>query len=156
MEPPVFSESVPKPKRDPAVRDRVYRAVSNQVREILAETPLVRVNKDVGQRIFEAVVEILFVALLQESYLRFPGGFGSFRVARLKRLTAPKALPNGAGTMQLQPHRMKLRYEAGATVREALGMPPQTSHVRKFDRRSKLSDKTRALLTGEDSDDAAV
>lgn len=148
MEPPVFSEAVPKKTVDAEVRERVYRAVSNEVREILTKTPMHRLNKAVGQKIVEAVTEILFTAAIKEGYFRFSDGYGSLRVARLKRETAPKPLPGG-GTVQMSPNRMKLRYEAGAAVRDALGMPPQTTYVRRFERRSKLSEKTRLLLDGD-------
>ncbi len=144
---PTFSEALPKKTKDAEVRERVYRAVSNEVREILAKTPMHRLNKGVGQKITEAITEILFTAAIKEGYFRFSDGFGSFRVARLKRVTQAKPLPGG-GTVQLSPNRMKLRYEPGAAVREALGMPPQTTYVRRFERRSKLSAKTRALLDG--------
>lgn len=149
MEPPVFSEAVPvKKTKDAEVRERVYRAVSNEVRDILTKTPMLRLNKAVGQKIVEAVTEILFTAAIKEGYYRFSDGFGSLRVARLKRQTQPKPLPMG-GEVRMSPNRMKLRYESGAAVREALGMPPQTSYVRRFERRSRLSEKTRRLLEGE-------
>lgn len=143
--------SVPVPSKprlsDEAIRTRIFRAVSQQVRELTDGRPITRISKELGREIVEAVTEIIFTAALEHGYFRFPGGYGSLKVARLKQNPRPKRLPTGE-VVTMRPNRIKVRYEEGAVVREELGMPPKTNYQRRYRRRSKLSKRTLDLLAG--------
>lgn len=122
---------------DGLIRDRVYRAIAAQVRESVGDTAR-PVGSVVGRELLDAVMEIVMRTALKEGYFRLPGGFGSFKVQRLK--STAKRLPTGQ-VVELNSHRSRLRYEEGAAVRELLGMPYKTSYRRKHHRVSKLAEK---------------
>lgn len=153
---PQFSETI-KPT-DEELRERFYKALSNTAREIFADKR--KYSKETGRLLLEQVVELIFAQAIQSGYFRFPNGYGSLKVQRLKRNPQMKRLPDGR--MVPMPHtRTKLRYEEGAAVREGLGMPPQTNYKRRFNRQSKLTKKTKDLLNGSikkgaDPDDESV
>lgn len=143
---PVSSKLDPR-LSDEAIREHVFRAISNEARELTGGRPIQRVSKELGRDLLEAVTEIIFTATMAHGYFRFPNGYGSLKVARLKRNPKPKRLPTGA-VVPISGSRVKLRYEEGAAVREELGMTPKTNYQRRYRRRSKLSKKTIELLAG--------
>jgi hypothetical protein len=145
MELPTLSDAPPLP--DEIVRERVYRAISSEIKKLTGGKPVQRLSKELGRDVLEAVTEIVFAVALREGYFRFPNGYGSLKVQRLKRDPQPKRLPTGE-IVDMPPNRVKLRYEEGAAVRESLGQPPKTSYRRRYDRRSKLSNQSRDLLDG--------
>jgi nucleoid DNA-binding protein len=157
-------------------RDRVYLAVSNHVNELTAEyvkdaveryrarlaeagedpeaterivkgpSERIHLNAQLGKEILAGITEIVFTAALREGYFRFPDGFGSFRVQRLTENPKPKRLPTGQ-IIPMPPNRVKFKYEDGAAVREALGLSKKTNYVRRYQRESRLSGRTKELLT---------
>lgn len=139
---PQSFESVP----DDESRDRLYRAISSEVVE-LVRGKVPRVGREMGRDVLERVTEIIFTALLRDGYFRFPSGYGSLKVQRLKRHPQPKRLPTGE-VVELPSNRVKLRYEEGAAVREALGLPPKTNYKRRFSRESVLSARSKGYLDG--------
>lgn len=140
---PQFSEEAT--PTDEQLRERFYRAVSNATRE--AMTGRTKYSKEAGKIIFEAITELIFAQAVKAGYFRFPNGYGSLKVQRLKLDPQPKRLPTGE-MVEMPTGRVKLRYEEGAAIREALGMPPHTNYKRRFNRQSKLSKKTVDLLSG--------
>lgn len=157
-------------------RDRVYLAVSNHINELTAEyvkdaverykarleaageegaeaggaikgpPEKIHLNAQLGKEILAGITEIIFTAALNEGYFRFPDGFGSFRVQRLTENPRPKRLPTGQ-VIPMPPNRVKFKYEDGAAVREALGLSKKTNYVRRYQRESRLSPRTKVLLT---------
>lgn len=141
---PIPSE---KKRTDEEIREGLYRAVSQAVRELTDGKAIPRISKELGKDIVEVVTEAIFTSALDEGYFRFPNGYGSLKVQRLKRNPKPKRLPTGE-IVTMSPNRVRLRYEEGAAVRERLGMPPKTNYERKYERRPKLSDRALDLLGG--------
>lgn len=106
-----------------------------------------RRNLQAGRDILAGLTEILFTAAIRDGYLRFPNGYGSFKVVR-SGSGVPKRLPTGK-LIAMSPDRVRFRYEEGAAVREALGLAPKTSYVRRFQRELTVSKDTQALLDYE-------
>jgi hypothetical protein len=134
-------------RKDEEIREGIYRAASQAMRELTDGKGIPRISKELGRDIIEVITEIIFASALKEGYFRFPNGYGSLKVQRLKRNPQPKRLPTGE-MVTMSSKRVRMRYEEGAAVRESLGMPPKTNYKRKYDRRSKLSERTLELLTG--------
>lgn len=133
---------------DDETRARLYRAISNHVRDLTGGQAIPRMSKELGKHILEGVAEIVFTIAAREGYVRLPGGYGSLRVKRLKPDPKPKRLPTGR-VIKLQSNRSKLVYEDGAAVRDLLGLTPKTNYQRVFQRESVLTEKTRRVLTGD-------
>lgn len=149
---PVFSDDDAPELTDEQIRERLHLAISAHVIELVKDKQLLRPSRELGLAVLEGVTEAVFRTVIDHGYLRFPQGHGSLKVARLKRNPQMKRLPTGE-MVPMPEHRVKLRYEEGATVREALGMPPKTNYRRQFDRKSILLGKAEALLTGKDAKD---
>lgn len=141
---PTFSEN-PVELPDEEVRERLYLAIAAHVIEVVKDKPNLRIGHELGRVILEGVTEALFKTAITHGYMRFPGGYGSMKVQRLKRDAQLKRLPTGE-MVPMPPNRVRLRYEEGAAVREALGMPRKTSYVRQFRREDALPEKALALL----------
>ncbi len=171
---PAFSDPPITPEA--ARRDRVYLAVSNHINELTSDyvkkaikrykarlaaaakgagpapkgpPEKLHLNGHIGKEILAGITEILFTAALRDGYFRFPDGYGSFRVQRLTENPKPKRLPTGE-VIDMPPNRVKFKYEDGAAVREALGLSKKTNYVRLYERESRLSKKTKALLLDGD------
>lgn len=124
--------------RDGQIRERVYRAIAAHIRDATGGEVPRAIGSALGREVLDAVIEIVMRTALAEGYFRLPGGFGSFKVQRLK--STAKRLPTGQ-VVALTSRRSRLRYEEGAAVRELLGMPYKTSYRRKHLRTSKLSER---------------
>ena len=131
---------------DEEVREQVYKALAEEVKSIFGEHAP-RVNKDHVRDLLDSVTEIIFRVARKEGYFRFPKGYGSLKVVRLKPNPKPKRLPTGE-MVPMPKDRVKLRYEEGAAVLEMLGSPPKTSFKRRFQRQSALAESTRKILDG--------
>jgi len=139
---PEFSEAE---LTDDAIRDRMYLALAAQVIELVKDKTQLRVTRELGKDVLEGVTEIVFNVAIKHGYVRLPGGHGSLSLQRLKRDAKPKRLPTGE-MVTMGANRVRLRYEEGAAVREALGMPRKTSYKRQFARESVLSDRAQTIL----------
>lgn len=172
--PLVSSDDLPTPTTEEARRDRVYKAISNHINEITAKyvkaavdryrarldamsaeeraallkgpPEKLNLNLRLGKDVLAGITEIVFTAAMQDGYFRFPDGYGSFRVQRLTSDPKPKRLPTG-DIIQMPSNRVKFKYEDGAAIREALGLSRKTNYIRRYKRESRLSEKTRHLLT---------
>lgn len=142
---PQFSETTKPDLTDEEIRERVDLAISAHVADLVKDREVVRPGRELGRAIFEGITEIIFKVAVEYGYVRFPQGHGSLKVHRLKRNAQPKRLPTGK-MVTMSPNRVRVKYEEGAAVREALGMPRKTSYVRQFDRESALSDRVIRIL----------
>jgi hypothetical protein len=167
---------VPEPELEARRHDAVALAISNHVNELVTEYvreaierykerlmaagndpekvkgPQERphLNAPFGRAVLAGVTEIIFTAAMRQSYFRFPDGYGSFRVQRLRANPKPKRLPTGV-VVEMPPDRVKFKYEDGAAVREVLNLSKKTNYVRRYIRQSKLSPRTQELLPPEQS-----
>jgi len=172
------TEAVPVPEQPGSAEarrhDAVALAISNHVNELVTEyvrEAIVRykerltaagndpekvkgpqerphLNAPFGRAVLAGVTEIIFTAAMRQSYFRFPDGYGSFRVQRLRKNPKPKRLPTGQ-IVEMSPDRVKFKYEDGAAVRDKLNLSKKTNYIRRYIRQSKLSPRTQELLPPE-------
>lgn len=135
------------PKSDEEVREQTHKAIAAAVTEILNKGTAARVSNQLGRSVLEAVTEVIFTVAMRQGYFRFPDGYGSLKVQRLKADPKLKRLPTGE-MVPMPTKRVRLRYEEGAAVREALGLPPKTNYVRRYRRGTRLGPRAQDILTG--------
>lgn len=107
-----------------------------------------RLSKPKARRLFEYMTELIFTRVVETGYFRFPSGYGSLTLTRLKEDAAPRPLPDGT-MIQPKPRRFKVRYSTGVTVLEMLGVNPnkykrKTAHKSVFDEPMANSEETSA------------
>lgn len=97
--------------KEPVVRvgkDAIYERLGALVKEMTGK----RVGLAGGRKIFDAVVEEVFVEATKEGTFRFNGGYGSMHVKTYA--AGSRRLPSGQETTFGE--RQKLRYEEGVVV----------------------------------------
>lgn len=97
--------------KEPVVRtgkDAIYERLGEMVKEMTGK----RVGLSGGRKIFDKVVEEIFVEATKEGTFRFNAGFGSMHVKNYG--PGERRLPSGQ--MTTFGDRQKLRYEEGVVV----------------------------------------
>lgn len=97
--------------KEPVIRvgkDAIYERVGEMVKEMTGK----RIGLSGGRKIFDKVVEEIFVEATKEGTFRFNAGFGSMHVKNYG--PGERRLPSGQ--MTTFGDRQKLRYEEGVVV----------------------------------------
>lgn len=97
--------------KEPVVRvgkDAIYERLGNMVKEMTGK----RIGLSGGRKLFDKVVEEVFVEATKEGSFRFNAGFGSLHVKHYG--SGERRLPSGQ--MTTFGERSKLRYEEGVVV----------------------------------------
>jgi hypothetical protein len=96
-------------EKEPLVgKDAIYARLGEMVKEMTGK----RIGKTGGRKLFDKVVEEVFVEATKEGAFRFNGGYGSLHVKTYQ--AGSRRLPSGQETTF--PERQKLRYEEGVVV----------------------------------------
>lgn len=89
-------------------KEAIYFRLGEMVKEMTGK----RIGKSGGRKLFDKVVEEVFVLATTEGTFRFNGGYGSMHVRTYQ--AGSRRLPNGTETTFGE--RTKLRYEEGVVV----------------------------------------
>ena len=89
-------------------KEAIYARIGEMVKEMTGK----RIGKTGGRKIFDKVVEEVFVEATKEGTFRFNGGFGSMHIKTYG--AGSRRLPSGQETTFGE--RQKLRYEEGVVV----------------------------------------
>lgn len=102
-------EEVEATPKEPLVgKDAIYARLGEFVKELTGK----RIGKTGGRKVFDKVVEEIFVEATKEGTFRFNGGYGSMHVKTYS--AGSRRLPSGQETVFGE--RQKLRYEEGVVV----------------------------------------
>lgn len=83
-----------------------------------------KLGKDVAKRVLDRMVEMIFKRVVETGYFRFPNGYGSLKLGKLKENASSKTMPDGT-VVTPKPHRFKVKYKEGVAVMDMLGTNPQ-------------------------------
>lgn len=83
-----------------------------------------KIGKDHAKRILDRMVEMIFKRVVETGYFRFPNGYGSLKLGKLKENAQAKKMPDGT-IVTPKPHRFKVKYKDGVAVMDMLGTNPQ-------------------------------
>lgn len=89
-------------------KEAIYARLGEMVKEMTGK----RIGKSGGRKLFDKVVEEVFVLATKDGTMRFNGGYGSLHVRTYQ--AGSRRLPNGTETTFGE--RTKLRYEEGVVV----------------------------------------
>ncbi len=76
-----------------------------------------------SKRVLDRLTEMIFKRVVETGYFRFPNGYGSLKLGKLKEGAAPKTMPDGTVVVP-KPHRFKVKYKDGVAVMDMLGTNP--------------------------------
>lgn len=104
---------------DDEFKDVLHETIDRMVREKTDR----KLGKDTAKRILDRMVEMIFKRVVETGYFRFPNGYGSLKLGKLKENAAAKKMPSGE-VVTPKPHRFKVKYKDGVAVMDMLGTNP--------------------------------
>lgn len=131
---------------DEQFKEVLYETIAKMVKDSLARKGVTGgiLSKPDAKRIFGRITELIFLRAVEAGYFRFPAGYGSLKLTKLRENAAVRVMPDG---QQVKPkdERFKLRYTGGVAVMDMLGTNPH-----------KYRRKTPRRTVGDDLDTATV
>jgi len=115
---------------DDQFKEALHETIAGMVRK---HTDRV-LSKPHAKRIFDRLTELIFQRVIETGYFRFPGGYGSLKLTKLRENAVVRTMPDGT-KVKPRMDRYKIRYKDGVAVMEKLGTSPH-KYRRKNPRKS--------------------
>lgn len=124
---------VDKPVTTTLVGDDEFKEhLHQQITRLVKSQTDVTLSKPAARQVFNLITELVFRRVVETGYFRFPAGYGSLKLMKLKDDAAERTMPDGS-VVKPKEHRYKIKYKDGVAVMDLLGTNPhkyQRKHVR--------------------------
>lgn len=115
---------------DDQFKEVLHETIAKMVRDTTGKV----ISKPNAKRVFDRLTELIFQRVVETGYFRFPGGYGSLKLTKLRENAVERTMPDGS-IVKPKPDRYKIRYKDGVAVMEMLGTSPH-KYRRKTPRKS--------------------